>query len=192
MSRILILGTSVDLLHLRKDGQWREEDRNEVICFIQRAEGGRVLIDVSKNVEDRRRQLETHYGRPLVILATIPGGPEEEREIKDRFSHLKTEEVSIFYPGEDLMEFIRESRCVEGQQWSSRSTNKQPRTGHGLRRSHAQRSEKKIDSKASPVTKRRTVEVKTGFWHCGASTKEDGHPCRNRVAFHAQRCWVHK
>jgi hypothetical protein len=77
-----------------------------VIYFIQSLDGGPVKIGYSKDVDSRRSQLEYYYGRPLALLATIKGGRDKEREIHERFSHLRLERTELFRPTVELMEFI--------------------------------------------------------------------------------------
>jgi hypothetical protein len=47
-----------------------------------------------------------HYGQPLALLATMPGDRSTEREIHERFSHLRLGKTEQFQPGRDLLEFI--------------------------------------------------------------------------------------
>lgn len=77
-----------------------------MIYFMQPVEGGPIKVGSSENIEARRKQLETHYGRSLSVLATIPGGRKEERKIHERFSHLRLGRTEQFRPAPDLMEFI--------------------------------------------------------------------------------------
>jgi hypothetical protein len=44
-----------------------------LIYFAQATGGGPVKIGHSADVPTRVRQLETHYGRPLAVLATMDG-----------------------------------------------------------------------------------------------------------------------
>lgn len=77
-----------------------------VICFIQDVNGGPIKIGYSKNVANRHRQLEKRFGRKLAVLATMPGEFAEEREIHERFSHLRFKDTEQFRPGPDLLAFI--------------------------------------------------------------------------------------
>jgi hypothetical protein len=84
-----------------------------LIYFIQGTDGGPVKIGYSANVDDRLRQLEVHYGQPLALLATMPGGPDVEAEIHERFRHLRLKgksnlgrRIEQFRPAADLMAFI--------------------------------------------------------------------------------------
>ena len=60
-----------------------------MICFMQPVDGGPVKIGFSDHVEVRHSPLETHYGKPLAVLATIPGDLDVEAEIHERFAHLR-------------------------------------------------------------------------------------------------------
>jgi hypothetical protein len=84
-----------------------------VIYAMQAVEGGPVKIGYTENLEARHKQLEAHYGRPLAILATIPGDLDTEAEIHLRFAHLRIDgggkrgrKIEQFRPASDLMEFI--------------------------------------------------------------------------------------
>ena len=77
-----------------------------MIYFVQPIDGGPVKIGCSQDVAIRLRQLESHYGCRLVLLATRPGDFEEEAEIHERFSHLRLGRTEQFRPALDLMEFI--------------------------------------------------------------------------------------
>lgn len=54
-----------------------------MIYFIRRPDGGPVKVGCSNNVDARLRQLEETYGRPLALLATLPGGRGTEAELHD-------------------------------------------------------------------------------------------------------------
>jgi Meiotically Up-regulated Gene 113 (MUG113) protein len=84
-----------------------------LIYFMQPVDGGPIKIGFSDNVEVRHRQLEAHYGKPLAILATMPGDPTVEAKVHERFAHLRLGEQGKrgrqpeqFRPAPDLMEFI--------------------------------------------------------------------------------------
>jgi hypothetical protein len=90
-----------------------------LIYFAQAVEGGPVKIGFSTNVEARVRQLEKHYGRQLAVLATLPGGLEEEAAIHERFDHLRLKRKNDrgrhpeqFRPAADLMVFIERPLLV--------------------------------------------------------------------------------
>lgn len=77
-----------------------------MVYFIQAVDGGPIKIGYSKDVEARRRMLESAYKRPLAVLATMPGGRKEEAEVHDRFSHLRFGRTEQFRPNAELLEFI--------------------------------------------------------------------------------------
>jgi hypothetical protein len=84
-----------------------------VIYFMQPTDGGPVKIGCSVDVERRHDQLEWHYGKPLALLATLPGDRETEREIHGRFAHLRIGRTEQFRPAADLMEFIGRPLLVD-------------------------------------------------------------------------------
>ena len=67
---------------------------------------GTIKIGYSDDVTTRIEQLEQHYGVPLVLLYTEPGGKAEERAWHARFKHLRCGQTEQFRPGPDLMEAI--------------------------------------------------------------------------------------
>lgn len=77
-----------------------------MVYVCQPTTGGPVKIGHSADVPARIRQLEAHYGRPLALLATLPGGLEEEQAIHRRFAHLRLGRTEQFRPGADLMAFL--------------------------------------------------------------------------------------
>jgi len=77
-----------------------------MIYFAQAIDGGPVKIGYSADVMARARQLESHYGRPLAILATMKGDRPEEAELHARFAHLRLGRTEQFRPAPDLMAFI--------------------------------------------------------------------------------------
>lgn len=77
-----------------------------MICFAQPIDGGPVKIGYSADVPARIRQLESHYGRPMAILATMDGDRAEEAELHARFAHLRFRRTEQFRPGPELMAFI--------------------------------------------------------------------------------------
>lgn len=84
-----------------------------MIYFLQPVDGGPVKIGQSIDVDARRVQLESHYGTPLALLATMPGGRNEEREIHERFAHLRFKRTEQFRPAADLMAFIGRPLLVD-------------------------------------------------------------------------------
>ncbi len=77
-----------------------------MIYFMQSPDGGPVKIGYSGDVEARARQLESHYGKPLAVLATVPGDRAEEAEMHRRFAHLRLGRTEQFRPAPELMDFI--------------------------------------------------------------------------------------
>jgi hypothetical protein len=89
-------------------------EESKLVYFIQdSAVGGAIKIGYTSDLNRRHKQLETHYGRPLSVLATISGGLKKETEIHKRFAHLRLHgtnrrgrQPELFQPAADLMEFI--------------------------------------------------------------------------------------
>lgn len=77
-----------------------------MIYFLQPVAGGPVKIGYSADVPGRHRQLESHYGQPLALLAMIEGSVEQEAEIHGRFAHLRLGRTEQFRPAAELMAFI--------------------------------------------------------------------------------------
>jgi hypothetical protein len=77
-----------------------------VIYFVQPVDGGPVKIGYSADPQRRHAQLEAIYRRPLVALAVIEGDRRREREIHDRFAHLRLGNTEQFRPAPELAEFI--------------------------------------------------------------------------------------
>jgi hypothetical protein len=77
-----------------------------VIYFLQPVGGGPVKIGCSANVNSRHKQLETHYGCELVLLATMRGGRATEKMIHAEFGHLRIGRTEQFRPAPELIAFI--------------------------------------------------------------------------------------
>lgn len=77
-----------------------------MVYFLQATDGGPIKIGHSQDVLARIKQLEATYKRPLALLATIPGGREEEQAIHARFSSLRFGKTEQFRPDPDLLAFI--------------------------------------------------------------------------------------
>ncbi len=65
-------------------------------------------------VKDRIMQHRGHLKKPVTLLATMPGGREEEKQIHRRFAHVQLHKhdnvggpPEWFYPTRELMEFIK-------------------------------------------------------------------------------------
>lgn len=87
---------------------------------MQPTEGGPVKIGFTDNLAARHKQLESHYGRPLAILTTMPGDMGREAEIHARFAHLRYDapdrrgrRLEQFRPAAELMEFIGRPLLVD-------------------------------------------------------------------------------
>jgi Meiotically up-regulated gene 113 len=79
-----------------------------MIYFAQLPTGA-IKIGKADDVEARLGQLEKHYRQPLSLLHVMEGGFETERQIHQRFAHLRISHRGgreQFRPGADLMEFI--------------------------------------------------------------------------------------
>lgn len=76
-----------------------------MIYFAQLANGA-VKIGCAVKVLARVSRLRTELGCPIVVLATITGGKPREREVHEKFSHLRLGTSEQFQPGDDLMDFI--------------------------------------------------------------------------------------
>lgn len=83
-----------------------------MIYFMAPVLGGPIKIGFSDDVDARRRQIEQHYGRPLALLATMPGGREEETAIHERFNHLRLGRTEQFLPAPELLDFIGQPLLV--------------------------------------------------------------------------------
>lgn len=76
------------------------------MIYFAQLETGSIKIGTSENVDARIRQLEGHYGAPVALLATIPGGPKEERQLHERFSAFRLGRTEQFRPVREILEFI--------------------------------------------------------------------------------------
>ncbi len=77
-----------------------------MIYFVQSIEGGPVKIGFTDDLGTRLKALEFSYRCGLAVLATLPGGRDEERSLHERFSHLRFGRTKQFRPAPDLMAFI--------------------------------------------------------------------------------------
>lgn len=69
-------------------------------------ENAPIKIGFSDDVDRRLDQLEWHYRTQFALLATMPGGREEEKAVHERFAHLRLGRTEQFRPAADLMAFI--------------------------------------------------------------------------------------
>lgn len=84
------------------------------VYFAQPVGGGPIKIGHASVVHARIAQLEEHYCQPLALLATMPGGRAEEKEIHQRFHHLRFGQTEQFRPDTDLIAFIRRPLFANG------------------------------------------------------------------------------
>jgi hypothetical protein len=77
-----------------------------VVYFLEPTGGGPIKIGFSHDVPKRIKELKSHFGTPLTLLATIEGGREREREIHARFAHMRLGKTEQFRPAPELLEFI--------------------------------------------------------------------------------------
>jgi hypothetical protein len=77
-----------------------------MIYFVQCTDGGPIKIGYSVDVEARVRKLEAYYGRPLSLLAAMPGDLGTEAEIHEQFAHLRLGRTEQFRPAAELLEFV--------------------------------------------------------------------------------------
>jgi len=76
------------------------------LIYFAQTPTGSVKIGCTDNIEARLQALESHYGQPLALLATMPGDCAIEAEIHERFAHLRFGNTEQFRPAADLLEFI--------------------------------------------------------------------------------------
>lgn len=83
-----------------------------VVYFMRLARTKWIKIGCTIDLEGRKRQLERHYARKLFLLGTIPGDPDDERWVHDKFAHLRAKKgrkggaLELFLSAPDLLEFI--------------------------------------------------------------------------------------
>ena len=76
------------------------------MIYFARLATGAIKIGTAVDPRKRIRGLVSVYDTPVILLKTLPGGPEEERAIHQRFAHLRLGKKEQFRPGPDLLEFI--------------------------------------------------------------------------------------
>jgi hypothetical protein len=69
-------------------------------------ENAPIKIGFSDDIDRRLEQLEWRYRTPLALLATMPGGREEEKAVHERFAHLRFGTTEQFRPAPELLAFI--------------------------------------------------------------------------------------
>lgn len=76
------------------------------MIYFAKLASGAIKIGTAVDPQKRIRGLASVYDTSVILLGTMPGGPEEEREIHQRFEHLRFGKKEQFKPGPDLLEFI--------------------------------------------------------------------------------------
>lgn len=109
-------------LHMYQDFLSRPDEEDEIetpgrpnekqIYFVQGLSGGPVKIGISINPEERRRHLR--YPEELVILATIKGTEQMERELHARFDSIRLF-GEWFEPAPELLQYIETCRNKGGR-----------------------------------------------------------------------------
>lgn len=79
------------------------------LYLMQRREGGPIKLGFALDVGRRRRKLEQQYGTRMVMLATAPGTPNDERTLQRSLSH-----VRLPYSRESGLEWFRDTAVVRG------------------------------------------------------------------------------
>ena len=74
-----------------------------MIYFMRIGDGGPIKIGCSESIEGRLKQHAWRYGRPVSLLATLPGDRSEEARWHERFTHLRLGKTEQFRPAPDLM-----------------------------------------------------------------------------------------
>jgi hypothetical protein len=92
-----------------------------VIYFIQPRAGGLIKIGTTIRLSDRLKQLATECGEELQVLAVVEGSRPEERDLHQRFGHLRRH-GEWFEPGDDLLAFVvRDAQPWDGQDEQGRT-----------------------------------------------------------------------
>lgn len=81
------------------------------MIYFAQLPNGAVKIGCTTNLNRRKLRLRVELGCEIDILATIEGDKQQERELHDRFFHLRLGTSEQFRPGDDLMDFIHHPRC---------------------------------------------------------------------------------
>lgn len=76
------------------------------VYFAQPVAGGPIKIGCSANVAARVRTLSSYYGQPFAILATVDGDYETEKQLHQKFAHLRLGRTEQFRPEAELLAFI--------------------------------------------------------------------------------------
>ncbi len=96
-----------------------------MIYFIKNIETGRIKIGYSETPKKRLRELQTGSDSRLVIIKTIKGDLNKEKELHDKFSHLRTN-GEWFESDDELLQFIKgtEITTLEGKFFHSFENDK--------------------------------------------------------------------
>lgn len=94
-----------------------------MIYFIQDTKSKAIKIGVSHNPADRLKALQTAHSAPLVLLAVMDGGRQEEAALHRMFSRLNGE---WFEASAELLTYIRLS-ALPMQRLRSGPAHRQPR-----------------------------------------------------------------
>lgn len=112
------------LLAIKEHGQQARADLEEraqrtrrqpipCVYFVQSIIGGPIKIGVTADVSERLRAYRTHHPYPLRVLATYRAKPDAERELHERFGHLRAE-GEWFEAAPELLAFVAEIAIREG------------------------------------------------------------------------------
>ncbi len=75
-----------------------------------------IKIGCSIQVEGRLRELGRQYGRPIKLLATMPGDYKTESAIHEQFANSRLPRIGKgrldwFYPTRDLVSFVKQLKA---------------------------------------------------------------------------------
>ena len=82
-------------------------DSGKTVYFIEDANGGLVKIGYATDITRRLQTLQTATSHKLKLLGLTFGGPEKEKEIQEKFQHLRIV-GEWFRPSIELLNFINE------------------------------------------------------------------------------------
>ena len=85
--------------------------KSSVVYFMQRSDGC-IKIGFSTNVGDRVRAIESSTG-PINLLATVPGGLEQERKLHETFAYCRVH-GEWFNPDSELLKLIENVNVHQG------------------------------------------------------------------------------
>ena len=76
------------------------------MIYFAQLPNGAIKIGKADDVKTRLDQLRAHYGADLAVLCIMDGGREVERELHERFRHLRFGRTEQFRPTAGLLSFI--------------------------------------------------------------------------------------